>query len=336
MTPNSPRRAANRTRTAIVLAICAGAAASGLALAAKPVGGGGGGKTPTWTVRLQGIGDSIMRGYNATCTGNTSFGDLLCYSGGDQPENSFLDGISTPVVSLADRFIAAGASTTYSKAASESGSELVGGSNNFRTQALAIVGSVRKAVQVKVELGGNDICNRSSTAQLYSDATWRTAVQAGLDVLTQRLPDGSSVVLVGVPRVQDLRGVGVEKSTPGSGVNCPTFWDSFDVCEIATVDTSMGGESLAARLPKIEERQQAYNAILLAEASAYNALASQTRVEVVAETDGVHDATSPEVGNYQFTPSEINGGDCFHPSIAGQNKVAEVIWGNDRFTIKPQ
>ena len=331
MTSRSPRRFSRSLKAAVLATACAAAAISGLALAGKP--GGGGGKTTTWTVRLQGIGDSIMQGYNATCTGNTSFVDLLCYSGGEQPENSFFDGTSTAVVSLADRFIAAGASTTYSKAASQSGSEMVGGSNNFQTQATAIVNSVRKPVQVKVELGGNDICNRTSTAGMYTDDQWRTAVRNGLNVLTQRLPDGSSVVLVGVPRVQDLYAVGLAKGS--SRVDCPSFWDTYDVCEIATVNSDMGGQSLAARLPIIGERQAAYNAILVEQAAAYNALAAQTRVEVVAETDGTYPAGSTEVGSYSFSTSEINGGDCFHPSIAGQNKVSTVVWDNDRFTTRP-
>jgi hypothetical protein len=185
---------------------------------------------------------------------------------------------------------------------------------------------------VKVALGGNDICNRTSTGTMYSEGDWRAAVRAGLTTLTQRLPDGSSVVLIGVPRVQDLYGAGLDKGS--SRVNCPDFWETYDVCEIATVNRTFGGEDLATRLPKIAARQAQYNAILVAEAQAYNALASSTRVEVVAETDGIFSATAPEVGNYSFMPSEINGGDCFHPSIAGQNKLSAVIWANDPYSVR--
>jgi hypothetical protein len=315
---------------------CAAAAASGLALAAKPGGGGGG---ATWNVRLHGAGDSIMRGYNATCTGNTSFFDLLCYSGGDQPENSFFDGTSTAVKSLADYFIAAGAKTTYSKAASQSGTEMVGGANNFAAQAATIVaaagGRTAAPVQVKVELGGNDICHQATTATLYSDDTWRTAVRAGLGVLTTGLPIGSSVVLVGVPRVQDLYDVGVAKSSGSSRVNCPSFWDTYDVCEIATVNRVIGNQDLRTRLGVIAERQASYNRILKEQADLYKLDVATTRVEVVAETDGVYGNRTPEVGNYSFTTSEINGGDCFHPSIAGQNRVSTVVWGNDPYRVKP-
>jgi hypothetical protein len=309
-----------------IITLCAAAAAPGLALAGKPGGGG-----TTWTVRLQGAGDSIMQGYNASCTGNTTFADLLCYSGAEQPENSFFDGTSAAVVSLADRFIAAGASTTYSKAASQSGSEMVGGSNNFKTQATKIVNSARKPVQVKVELGGNDICNRTSTATMYTEAQWRTAVKNGLDVLTQKLPDGSTVVLVGVPRVQDLHDRAMELDASSSRVSCPSFWDTYNVCEIATLEGTMGGQDLATRLLEIGERQAAYNVILVEEAAAYNLNARQTGVEVVAETDNA----GTDVGTYTFLATDINGGDCFHPSIAGQNKLSVIIWGNDPYKTRP-
>ncbi|MGD8907553.1 MAG: hypothetical protein PVG58_11705, partial [Gammaproteobacteria bacterium] len=63
-------------------------------------GGGKGGKNKTPSVRVEGAGDSIMRGYNATCDGNTGLFDFLCYGGGDQPENSFLDGSSSSVESV--------------------------------------------------------------------------------------------------------------------------------------------------------------------------------------------------------------------------------------------
>jgi lysophospholipase L1-like esterase len=325
MNADRRRKGSAALRRGIVATLCLAATASGLAIAAKP---GGGGST-TWTVRLQGIGDSIMEGYNATCQGNVSLVDLFCYSGGDQPENSFFDGTSSAVVSLADRFIAAGASTTYSKAAAQSGSEMVGGSNNFATQAAAVVAASRKPVQVKVELGGNDICNRPSTGQMYSDDTWRAAVRAGLDTLTNRLPDGSTVLLVGVPRVQDLYAAGVAKSAGSTRVNCESFWRTYDVCQLATRNAVYGGEDLATRLPKVAARQLRYNEILREEALGYNARAAQTRVEVVAETDGVFGSTTPEVGNYSFSKDEINGGDCFHPSILGQNTVSAVVWGND-------
>jgi hypothetical protein len=46
----------------------------------------------------------------------------------------------------------------------------------------------------------------------------------------------------------------------------------------------------------------------------------------VAEFDATESAS---VGSYIFQEWDINGGDCFHPSIEGQNKLSEIIWGRN-------
>lgn len=283
-------------------------------------------ETPVTSLgHLEGAGDSIMRGYNASCTSNTGFLDLFCYAGGDQNQNSFLDGSSAGVFSLLDRYIALQGNFSGSKSASMSGSEMTApDKNNFATQAASIVASTAQPTVVVVELGGNDLCNRSSETDLYSDVQWRAAVRAGLDVLVNQLPDGSTVYLSSVPRVQDLRAVGLAKQAAESGVNCEAFWATYDVCRIATANDSY--------FNALQERQQAYNEILAEEALIYNTDAPTTGVEVVAEYQAVLDnSATPAVGNYGFAPGEINGGDCFHPSIPGQNKLSEILWNNNPF-----
>ena len=278
----------------------------------------GAGKTVPVTAirRLEGGGDSIMRGYNASCTGNTTFWDLLCYSGGDQEQNSFLDGWSSSVTSLVDRYMQLDPLVTGGKSASESGSEMLDpAKNNFETQATAIVNATLQPARVFIELGGNDICNRTSAGTMYTEEQWRGAVRKGLDVLVGGLPTGSTVVLVGVPRVQDLRAVGIAKETSTSGVNCQNFWESWDVCRIATAGVTDPAD--------IEARQQTYNRVLVEEAAAYNSQAVTTGVEVIAEYTSTIDES---VGSYRFQPTDINGGDCFHPSLQGQNKLAEIIF----------
>lgn len=276
-------------------------------------------------VHLEGAGDSIMRGYNASCTGNTQFWHLFCYAGGDQDQNSFLDGSSSSVVSLLDRYLAQSGNFSGSKSASASGSEMTAqDKNNFATQAAAIAASTTQPTVVLVELGGNDLCNRTSDQDLYSDEVWRNAVQAGLDILVNNLPDGSTVYLSSVPRVQDLRNVGIAKQVAEGSVDCESFWATYDVCRIATAS--------GAYFDALQDRQQLYNEILAEEAVVYNAMAVDTGVEVVAEYQAVlEDATTPAVANYGFSPGEINGGDCFHPSLSGQNKLSEILWNNNPF-----
>ena len=287
----------------------------------------GNGTTTVASVRrVEGAGDSIMRGYNATCKTNTGLFDFLCYGGGDQPENSFLDGSSAAVTSIVDRYIQLDAQFTGGKAASASGSEMTDAAkNNFATQASAIVSAATQPTRVFVELGGNDICNRATVNNLYTDAVWETAVRAGLETLVTGLPDGSTVMLVSVPRVQDLRAAGVAKQTSSGGtVNCQNFWASYNVCRIATAD----GSDLATRLSAIDAKQRAYNEKLVALAGEYKTRAITTGVEVVAE---FNPTTNASVGSYSFQATDINGGDCFHPSIQGQNKLSEIIWGRNPY-----
>ena len=286
---------------------------------------GNGTTLPAVAVRVEGAGDSIMRGYNASCLRNDIWG-LGCYSGGDQDENSYLDGWSSGVTSIVDHYVQlVDPRATGGKAASESGSEMRDAAkNNFATQAAAIVGTATQPVRVFVELGGNDLCNRAAIADLYTDAQWEEAVHAGLGILTQGLPDGSTVLMVSVPRVQDLRAVGIAKQNSTSNVNCESFWSSFGVCRIATAS----GADLAQRLAALEERQQSYNRILVELAGEYNTIAVSTGVEVVAEFDAELNAS---VGSYAFQTGDINGGDCFHPSIQGQNKLSDILWGNNPY-----
>jgi hypothetical protein len=159
---------------------------------------------------------------------------------------------------------------------------------------------------------------------VYTDTQWRDAVRAGLDQLVAGLPLGSTIYLLGVPRVQDLREVGLAKS--GS---CETVWSLGSVCRIITNGGTLSGESYATRRAGVAERQQRYNEILRDEAAAYNANTTGQNprgIEVVA--DYVDEAT-PSVGTSTFEPGDIDGFDCFHPSIAGQNKIAFGAWANN-------
>ena len=278
--------------------------------------------TPAAVRRGKGGGDSIMRGYNADCTRNTGLFDFLCYGAGDKPQYSFFDGSSSTVLSIEDRYIQLDPLFAADQDAAASGSEMTDpAKNNFLAQATAIVDSVSVPVRVFIELGGNDICNRATATDLYDDGEWNTAVRAGLEKLVKGLPGGkalpagSTVMMVSVPRVQDLRAVGLAKQASSSRINCESFWASYDVCRIATASD--------ANFAAIEARQKAYNERLEDLTSEYGLLALQTGIEVVTDYDPTVDAS---IGSYRFQPGDINGGDCFHPSIQGQNKLSEVIW----------
>jgi len=276
-------------------------------------------------------GDSITMAFAANCSGNVWFWDLFCLLGADQPTRSWFDGSNRSVDSVHDKYKRLDGSITANKNAAKSGSELRGGNNNFVVQAQNIVNQSSTPDHVEVLLGGNDICNRDCTTNncsnsLYSNGEWRTAIRNGLNILMNGLPSGSTVELGSVPRVQDLRSAGLAKQRGNWRVNCESLWNTFDVCPIATNGGTMQGESYAQRFVNLNSRQAAYNNILKQEAQAYNTNSNGRNprgIEVISEY--TNQSTS-NIGTFSFGKNDINGGDCFHPSVSGQNRVANFMW----------
>lgn len=309
----------------------------------KPGGDGGGkpgGKTSTVPNDISVAGDSITMGFAANCTGNVWLWDLVCLLGGDQPEHSWFDGSSSNVDSVLDRYnnISRKISVNGNKNAAASGSEMRGGTNNLAVQAGNIVAQSPVPDHVEVLLGGNDICNRDCTNPancadpLLSEAQWRDSVRAGLDVLVAGMPSGSTIQLNGMPRVQDLYQAGIAKQSGNFNVNCESVWSTYDICSIVTNGGTMSGESQATRLAAVEVAQQRYNEVLAEEAIAYNSNSNGQNpngVEVVSE---YVDENTASGGTFSFGSNDIDGGDCFHPSVAAQNKIANFEWAanNDK------
>ncbi len=280
-------------------------------------------------------GDSITMGFAADCKYNRYFWDLFCLIGGDQEEHSWFDGWDSSVNSVHDRYKALDSSVQANKSAAQSGSEMRGGSSNFASQANSIVNQSTTPDHVEVLLGGNDICNRECTNPancnnpLYSDGEWRESVQSGLDILVNGLPLGSTVYLGGVPRVQDLRAAGLAKQASSSRIRCESVWNTFNVCSIATSGNSMNGETSATRLAAISATQRRYNEILAEEAYLYNTNSNGKNGRGIEVVSDYVDENTPSAGTTSFGAEDIDGGDCFHPSVKGQNIVSEIMWLNN-------
>jgi lysophospholipase L1-like esterase len=294
--------------------------------------------TPPIPARIAASGDSITQGFSADCTCNAGLLGLLCLlcpAGGDQPEHSWFDGESLGL-SFYDFYGGIGSGITSSRV-SVSGAQMTGGADSFSNQVDDILSLVPIPDLVVVELGGNDICNRGCVDAahcgdpLYDDATWTAAVEAGLEKLVgfnhpTSLPAGSTVYLLGVPRVHDLYAAGVAKQSGSSSIDCDSFWDTFDVCEVATLNAPMNGEDLPTRLAAISARIPRYNEILRDLALAYSTNSNGKNpngIEVVAD---YANESLPSIGTTPFGPNEINGGDCFHPSLDGQREIAAGAW----------
>lgn len=290
------------------------------------------------------VGDSITRAFGADCTYNSSWWSLLCLAGGDQPEHSWFDGSSSAVNSVYDRYKVLDSSINTNNSAA-TGAELTGiredGSEpSFAAQANTIVAQTPTPDHVELIFGGNDLCSRdcidpaNCNDPIYSDNEWRQAIRTGLNTLVTGMPEGASILLGSVPRVQDIRQAGIDKQAGDPYINCESIWTSYDVCSIVTKSGSLNGESMASRIAGVAAAQKRYNAILAEEATAYNANSNGQNpngIEVVAE---YVDESTPSGGTFQFGASHINGGDCFHPNVATQSLISELMWNSN--TDKPQ
>jgi len=285
-------------------------------------------------VRMAVAGDSITRGFGASCTCNLGFQCLLeCGFGGvEQPQHSWFNGSSSQVFALLDRYRVFNPAIAANSGAAESGARMRGGSDSFQIQAGRILAQSPNPDLVVVLLGGNDICSRdcatpgACASPLFSDTEWRDAIGLGLAPLAASLPEGATVYLGSVPRVQDLYAAGLAKQDLENDVDCELVWSAAEICRIVTDETDNNEETQAFRLAAIAERQRRYNEILRDEAVAYDSNANGLNprgIRVVAEYT---DESTPSVGTLVFGRDEINGSDCFHPSLAGQNALAELLW----------
>lgn len=281
-------------------------------------------------------GDSITRSFAASCECNFGFDCLLeCVGGGtEQPEFSWFDGGGQGVFTLLDRYLFFDASIDAHGGAARSGARMRGGNDSFEVQAGGILSQSPAPDFVVVLLGGNDLCSRdcvqagACASPLFSDAQWREAIGLGLTRLTAGLAEDATVYLGSVPRVQDLYAAGIAKQAAESDVECELTWEAFDVCRIATDASTENGETQAFRLSAIAARQRRYNEILREEALAWDTNANGLNPRGVRVAAEYTDESTPSVGTLFFGPNEINGADCFHPSLAGQNAIAERLWRN--------
>ncbi len=283
--------------------------------------------------RIAVAGDSITKAFGADCTSNYWWWQKLCPAGGDQEQHSWFDGSSTAVFSVYDRYLTLDNSTTVNHSAAASGSEMRGGDNNLVVQANNIINQAEKPNHVEIVLGGNDICNRGCTDgancadPLYSEGEWRQSVQDGLNVLMSGMPaENSSILLGGVPRVQDILQAGLDLEAQNGQVDCQAMWSSYNVCRIVTNTGTFNGESKDQRHTAIAAMQQRYNEILREEAAAYNSNSNGLNPNGIQVTAEYVNESTPTAGTFSFGSEHLNGGDCFHPNVMTQGLIAEMLW----------
>jgi lysophospholipase L1-like esterase len=154
------------------------------------------------------------------------------------------------------------------------------------------------AQYVTILLGANDVCT-SSPSTMTPVETFRAQLQQTLQTLDAGLPPGALVFVASIPDIHRLWEI------YHNDWRAQLVWALADICQSMLAP----GRSAADR-QLVRERNIAFNDVLEQECAQYAA----------CRFDG--DA----VFDFRFERSDISRLDFFHPSLAGQARLAQVTW----------
>jgi lysophospholipase L1-like esterase len=231
-------------------------------------------------------GDSITRAFN---TG------LFPYV--DNPAASWSTGTNSTVVSQYSRLVTlnpAISGRNYNDAKSGARmSDLAGQMNTVVSQHVGYV---------TVLMGGNDVCTSSESA-MTSVADFTTQFTAAMNTITSGSPT-TLVYVASIPNVYNLWSIFKGNRTARS------VWALFGVCKSMLANPTSIAQADVDRRARVLQRERDFNDVLASVCALY----AQCRFDGYAVFDTA------------FVASDITTRDYFHPSIAGQKKLAAVTW----------
>jgi PKD repeat protein len=216
--------------------------------------------------------------------------------GADAPQNSWSTGSSQTVQSHALRLQALGAPLAgriYNQ--SVSGAKMA----DLNAQMQVVAGL--KPDYVTVLIGGNDLCT-DTVAQMTSVTDFRAQFEAAMGTLMAGSPNSHAYV-VSIPNVYQLWNL-----FKGSWW-ARFIWSNADICQSLLANPTSTQPVDVERRAQVSARNEAFN-VQLAQVCAAHAR---------CRFDGNASFNTP------FTTSDVSG-DYFHPSVAGQAKLASVSW----------
>jgi lysophospholipase L1-like esterase len=240
-------------------------------------------------------GDSITRAFN------TSWFPFI-----DAPANSWSTGTSSTVNSHYRRILAlnpAISGRNYNDAVS--GAQMLDLAGQMQTVAGRNVG------YVTVLMGGNDVC-RDSEAQMTSVQAFHDQFAAAMNVISTS-PSQPLVYVVSIPNVYNLWAVLKDNAS------ARTAWSLYNVCQSMLANPQSMAQADVDRRARVAQRDADFNAQLASVCAFY----PRCRFDGNA------------VFNTPFTAADIGTRDYFHPSVAGQAKLASVSWQAGPYVAAP-
>jgi lysophospholipase L1-like esterase len=252
---------------------------------------------PPLPALLGAIGDSYSQAYSvspAYLRDHTQFSWVIGTAKGDG------------VYSLAERFIALGGSPKLVDAAT-SGRKM----NDAPRQAAAVVAAAGKlspgqTAYVTFELGTNDLCDDPKT----DPASFESDLHSAISILRAGLPAGSRILMLSVPDFSHLRDITQANPKAKAYLALPR---NSNAC------APFLGDNSPSTLAEAETYLRQYEASLAQACDDISAAGS---------TSGKLYCTSNEsllsVGD--FIIADLSTVDYLHPSLSGQNRLADAAW----------
>ena len=231
-------------------------------------------------------GDSITRAFN---TGWLPFADW--------PSNSWSTGTSSAVNSHYRRILA-----TNPAILGRNFNDAVTGADMADLNGQAQTAVSQRVEYVTVLMGANDVC-ASSEAAMTPVATFRAQLEQAMATLSTGLPN-ARIYLVSIPDVHQLWAIYKDS------FSAQIVWTLGSICQSMLARPASTAPADVARRNRVRQRNIAYN----------TQLAQVCALYVHCRFDG------NAIFNTAFVRSDVSTRDYFHPSVAGQTKLAAVTW----------
>jgi lysophospholipase L1-like esterase len=231
-------------------------------------------------------GDSITRAYN---TGTVPFTD--------QPENSWSTGTRGSVRSHYLRILDAEPAI-----AGRNFSAAVSGSKMRDLVAQTVAVNDRAVAYITILLGANDLCTRTLGGMTSVEA-FRTGFEKAMAALSAGSPR-ARIYVVSIPNVYRLWMILRDDAL------ARLAWRTFEICQSLLEDPRSTDAGDVARRQAVRRRTTAFNMVLDEVCEAH----IHCRFDDRALFDD------------PFTAEDVSRRDYFHPSLQGQQRLAQVTW----------
>jgi len=214
----------------------------------------------------------------------------------DAPANSWSTGTNSSVNSHYQRILAAN-------------SNIRGKNFNFAVSGARMinlndqVNSINQNVDyVTILLGSNDVCT-SNQDNMTPVATFKSQFQTGLNTLKAKLPN-ARIFIVSVPDIYNLWQILKDNFF------ARLTWGTLSICQSMLANPTSNSALDVNRRNFVRQRNIDFNTALAQVCATY----SRCRFDNNASYNTV------------FVPSDVSARDYFHPTIAGQRKLADTTY----------